>query len=261
MTHLMGRVSKIHYPWFVKPALSIWNFFGDLNLHESPTKQFNSIHDCFVRSIRPELRPIDFDPMTWCSPCDGILGEWGIVKNGSLFQAKGFPYQIEELMGPEESQVWEGGTYATIRITANMYHRFHAPADGRLKRLRYFSGDTWNVNPIALKRVEKLFCKNERVWMKFETDDDQHALAMVAVAAVLVASVRLHELDLVYHLNYKGPESLDCNINYPKGKEMGWFEHGSTIIFFAPPGTQLADGLVMGSQLKMGQALFFKPVS
>ena len=43
-----------------------------------------------------------------------------------------------------------------------MYHRFHAPHDCRVERVTYISGDTWNVNPIALKRVEKLFCKNER---------------------------------------------------------------------------------------------------
>ena len=43
-----------------------------------------------------------------------------------------------------------------------MYHRFHAPHDCRVEQVTYISGDTWNVNPIALKRVEKLFCKNER---------------------------------------------------------------------------------------------------
>jgi len=35
-------------------------------------------------------------------------------------------------------------------------------ADCRVEQVNYISGDTWNVNPIALKRVEKLFCKNER---------------------------------------------------------------------------------------------------
>ena len=43
-----------------------------------------------------------------------------------------------------------------------MYHRFHAPHDCSIERVTYISGDTWNVNPIALRRIEKLFCKNER---------------------------------------------------------------------------------------------------
>ena len=43
-----------------------------------------------------------------------------------------------------------------------MYHRFHAPCDARVREVVYVSGDTWNVNPIALKRIERLYCKNER---------------------------------------------------------------------------------------------------
>ena len=43
-----------------------------------------------------------------------------------------------------------------------MYHRFHAPHDCRIREVVYLSGDTWNVNPIALRRIERLFCKNER---------------------------------------------------------------------------------------------------
>ena len=40
-----------------------------------------------------------------------------------------------------------GGWYVTLRLTAGMYHRFHAPHDLTAERLRYISGDTWNVNP------------------------------------------------------------------------------------------------------------------
>ena len=54
------------------------------------------------------------------------------------------------------------GRYVTLRLTSSMYHRFHAPHDCRVEQVIYISGDTWNVNPIALRRVERLFCKNER---------------------------------------------------------------------------------------------------
>ena len=37
------------------------------------------------------------------------------------------------------------------------------------KQVTYISGDTWNVNPIALKRIEKLFCKNERAVMRTDS--------------------------------------------------------------------------------------------
>jgi phosphatidylserine decarboxylase len=40
-----------------------------------------------------------------------------------------------------------------------------------------------------------------------------------------------------------------------RGAEMGWFEHGSTIIVFAPRGVRLSDGVHEGGRIKMGQAL------
>ncbi len=40
-----------------------------------------------------------------------------------------------------------------------------------------------------------------------------------------------------------------------RGEEMGWFEHGSTIIVFAPPGAALSDGVLEGGRIQMGQPL------
>ena len=36
----------------------------------------------------------------------------------------------------------------------------------RSSRVTFIHGDVWNVNPIALKRVERLFCKNERAVLR-----------------------------------------------------------------------------------------------
>ena len=70
------------------------------------------------------------------------------------------------------------GIYVTLRLTSSMYHRFHAPYDCRVERVTYISGDTWNVNPIALKRIERLFCRNERAVIETRlaaTGDVAHA--------------------------------------------------------------------------------------
>ena len=40
---------------------------------------------------------------------------------------------------------------------------------------------------------------------------------------------------------------------------MGWFEHGSTIIVFAPPGFQLCRGDREGTPIRMGHALMHLP--
>jgi phosphatidylserine decarboxylase len=136
-----------------------------------------------------------------------------------------------------------------------MYHRFHAPATCSVEQVNYISGDTWNVNPIALKRVEKLFCKNERAVIKTRLDATGQLLTLVPVAAVLVASIRLHFLDVLLHLKYRGPNRITCSAAFKRGEEMGWFQHGSTIIVFAPAGFELRAGLAEGSRVQMGQAL------
>ena len=85
---------------------------------------------------------------------------------------------------------YRGGQFATLRLTSSMYHRFHAPYDCRVEQVNYISGDTWNVNPIALKRVERLFCKNERAVIRCRLPSGA-LLTLVPVAAILVASIRL----------------------------------------------------------------------
>jgi phosphatidylserine decarboxylase len=40
-----------------------------------------------------------------------------------------------------------------------------------------------------------------------------------------------------------------------KGEEMGWFEHGSTIIVFAPRGVVLSDLELEGGRINMGRPL------
>ena len=75
------------------------------------------------------------------------------------------------------------------------------------------------------------------------------------VAAILVASIRLTFLDVLLHLRYRGPNLIPCHARLARGQEMGWFEHGSTIIVLAPAGMALCPGVSAGARLRMGQAL------
>jgi phosphatidylserine decarboxylase len=184
----------------------------------------------------------------------------GRVEEGKLYQAKGFPYTLTDLLGDEvATSPWLDGLYLTIRITSSMYHRFHAPLDGRLTHVKYFSGDTWNVNPVALARVEKLFCKNERALLNLEIGPQAYPVALVPVAAVLVASIRLHAIDTLLHTRYKGPHDIPCHTSFVKGEEMGWFEHGSTILVFVPKSFEFVPELCTGQGIQMGQPLFKLP--
>ncbi|HEX6240539.1 MAG TPA: phosphatidylserine decarboxylase, partial [Polyangiales bacterium] len=80
-------------------------------------------------------------------------------------------------------------------------------------------------------------------------------ITLVPVAAILVASLKLHCLDRLLHLEHKGPNVFECQAEYTKGQEMGWFQHGSTIIVFAPKGVRLDPGLHSGKLVRMGEPL------
>jgi phosphatidylserine decarboxylase len=180
----------------------------------------------------------------------------GKVREGSVLQAKGLPYTLMDLLEDEELvSNYLDGSFVTLRLASNMYHRFHAPHDCHVERITYVSGDTWNVNPIALRRIANLYCKNERAIIRCRLRDSEHLITLVPVAAILVASIRLHCADVLLHLRYRGPNNIPCDASLRKGDEMGWFEHGSTMIAFAPPGVVLAPGLGHGSVIRMGQPL------
>ena len=256
LTLLVGRLSKVRNPIVRDTSIAIWKLFSDLDLSEARKTRFDSLHDCFTRELKEGARPVDADPNLLTSPSDGIIGACGQVTDGMVLQAKGFPYSVVDLVGdPVLAERYRNGTYVTLRLTSSMYHRFHAPADLRVEKVTYISGDTWNVNPIALKRVERLFCKNERAAIECRLERTGQLLTLVPVAAILVASIRLRFLDVLLHLKYQGPNRIACNARVAKGEEMGWFEHGSTIIVFAPPGMSLCAEWTTGDTIRMGQPL------
>jgi phosphatidylserine decarboxylase len=255
LTRFMGWFSKIRSPLLARWSIAVWRMFTDLDLSEARPQRYASLHDCFIRELKPGMRSVDMRPEVLSSPCDAIVGACGTVQTGSVLQAKGSPYAMKDLFGlAPRCAPFEGGSYITLRLTSSMYHRFHAPCDGRIEHVSYISGDTWNVNPIALKRVRGLFCRNERAVIRMRMADGT-PLALVPVAAILVASIRLHCLNVLLHLRWPGPHELPCDAVVTKGQELGWFEHGSTIIVFAPPGVQLAPGIENGLRIRMGQAL------
>jgi phosphatidylserine decarboxylase len=260
LTQFMGRFSKIEHPWVRDASIGIWKFFSALDLSEAKKNRFTSMHDCFTRELKDGTRPVDRRADIMASPVDAIVGTHGPIQQGQVFQAKGFPYTLQDLIADEQHIAdWQDGYFVTLRLTSSMYHRFHAPLDLTVEKVRYFSGDTWNVNPIALKRVEKLFCKNERAYIQTRLDGvgpcQGKRVALVPVAAILVASIRLHFLDVLLHLKYGGPQVIECNAAFSRGQEMGWFQHGSTIIILAPKGFVLSEGLAQDNHIRMGQAL------
>ena len=255
LTRFMGWFSKIELPPVRAASIALWRLFCDVDLGDARDARFRSLHAAFIRELRPEARLVDPDPAVIASPCDAIVGAFGRIEAGTALQVKGMPYPIADLLGSgDEAAAFEGGWYVTLRLTAGMYHRFHAPHDVTVEQLRYISGDTWNVNPAALRRIERLYCKNERALLELDLGRAA-GLLLVPVAAILDASIRLNCLTTPLKLTYRGPNRLPCDAAYAKGDEMGWFEHGSTILVFGTKHFALCDGVRDGARIEMGRPL------
>ncbi|ERF80113.1 phosphatidylserine decarboxylase [Bradyrhizobium viridifuturi] len=260
LTRFMGWFSKVENPLVRDASIACWKLFSDLDLSEAKKTEFKSLHDCFTRELKPGLRPAVADPAIIASPSDAIIGAHGRIEDTQLFQVKGAPYSLLDLLGdPALVEQHKNGRFVTLRLTSSMYHRFHAPYDLAIDKVTFIHGDVWNVNPIALKRVERLFCKNERAVLRAKLPTGE-ALTLVPVAAILVASLRLHFLDVTLNAQSRGPVDFTCDAHVKKGDELGWFEHGSTIIVLAPGNFEFCDNVVEGTRIKCGEPLLRKPV-
>jgi phosphatidylserine decarboxylase len=256
LTRFMGWFGKLENPVVRWVSIFLWRSFCDVDLTDAEDSRFRSLHAAFIRRLRPGARAVDTDPQVLASPCDALVGAFGRIVEGQALQIKGFPYAIADLLGDEaEAAALREGWYVTLRLTAGMYHRFHAPHDLAVEQVRYISGDTWNVNPIALKRIERLFCKNERAPIRVRLEATGESLVLVPVAAVLVASIRLPFLDPDHGVRAQGPGVRSCQASFRKGEEMGWFEHGSTIVVLAPARWRPRPGLAEGAPIRMGEPL------
>lgn len=257
-TLMMGKVSRIKSPLLTKAMIGVWGQFSHLDTESTEERRYKSLRDFFTRGLKPNARPIDPQAI-WTSPSDGIAGASGTISNGQLLQIKGMPYALSDLLQNEGlARSLEGGQYLTIRLTSGMYHRFHAPCDLQLNKVTYISGDAFNVNPPTLKRIPYLFCRNERAVLHCTAqlpDGSTTDFYIVAVAAVLVASIRLHALGCTFTLNYGGATERDCDYQATKGDELGWFEQGSTLVMLWPENANYKVKHLFGAHMKMGEAL------
>ena len=258
LTRLVARLSRIESRAVYRLSMTLWEMgAGSLHLEEAERSDFRSVHECFVRRLKPGARVIDATPGSLVSPCDGIVVSAGRIVEGTLIQAKGHGYSLTELFaGGERAERFEQGHYVTLRLTSAMYHRFHAPADCRVNRVAYVPGDTWNVNPPALARVDRLYCRNTRVVVSSTPCGHDEPIVMVAVGAILVASVQLLFLPFALDETYAGRPLIRCDVALRKGEEMGFFQHGSTMIVIAPDRFRPAPPVETGDIVRVGQRLF-----
>jgi phosphatidylserine decarboxylase len=261
-TCFTGWFVRIEQPLVRDISIWAWRLFSNLDLSDAAEASYPSLHACFTRRLRPGARPYAADPSIVASPCDAIIGACGPITDSRLLQVKGFSYRLGDLLDDEaHAASFAGGSYVTLRLSAAMYHRFHAPHDLVVTAVTHIFGDVWNVNRPTLRRVPNLYCRNERAVVRTTLSATGHELTLVPVAAILVAGIRLSFLEMPRGAARKVRWNSACRAELRKGQEMGWFEHGSTIVVIAPEGFSLGAGIIDGSTILAGQPLFQIPLN
>ncbi|RKT43254.1 archaetidylserine decarboxylase [Thiocapsa rosea] len=227
---------------------------------ESNARAYVHFNAFFTRALRPDVRPLDPDPLAVVSPVDGTISQSGRITAGRVIQAKGRDYSVEELLGgdSERARVFDGGTFVTIYLAPSDYHRIHMPLGGDLAWMHHIPGRLFSVNNVTADLVPRLFARNERVACRFETDVG--AMAMVLVGAIFVGGIETVWAGEVTPARDGGRGShagtgVD-SVRLERGAEMGRFNLGSTVILLFEPGrVRLDETLVPGRKVRLGQRL------
>ena len=215
---------------------------------------YPTLEALFVRKLKSGARRVDPDPAAFVSPVDGTVGQNGVVTDGTMLQVKGRSYRLADLLGDaNDAQRFEGGTYTTLYLAPRDYHRIHAPLSGQVSEGVVIPGALMPVFVDAVKSVDGLFARNERIITYIDTPKFGR-VAVVKVGATLVGRITL-AYDPDVWTNRPGQRQRRMRYNPPrllqKGAEVGTFELGSTVIVVAEAGRLKLDAHSMGAGAKV----------
>lgn len=263
LSRLIHRFTRIRHPR-IKNPFTRW-FIGQFRINldeamESDPNAYEHFNAFFTRELKPGVRPIVEGENTVACPVDGAISQAMPIREGRVFQAKGHDYSLETLLGgsAERAAPFQGGIFTTIYLSPRDYHRIHMPVTGTLKEMVHVPGRLFSVNPATTRVIPGLFARNERVVSIFDTEFGP--MAMVKVGAVNVGSIETvwaGEVTppagrTVRSWSYQGNEAITLE----KGKEMGRFNMGSTVILvFGPDAVEWAEGIETEQKVRLGQLL------
>ena len=262
LSALMRRATRVRLPlwknwqigWFVR------RYGVDLGEAENHRPvDYAHFNAFFTRRLRPETRPLGTEAGAVSSPADGLLSEFGTVRDGTLIQAKGRSYSTTALLGGREAlaRAFEGGAYATVYLSPRDYHRVHMPISGRLREMIHVPGRLYSVSLATVRLVDGLFARNERVISVFDTEHGP--LAVVLIGAVFVGSIEQVWSGVVTPPRARRPTEVrygNGTVRLERGAEMGRFNMGSTVVVLLG-NTELrwTPGLESGQVVRQGQTI------
>ena len=244
--------------FLISQFINIYKVNMNEALYPSPSA-YKNFNEFFTRPLKAGARPIAKGDNSVVCPADGAISQFGNIKDGRIFQAKGHSFSAVELLGgnSERAAPFVDGEFITVYLSPKDYHRVHMPTQGKLTEMIYVPGDLFSVNNRTAEQVDNLFARNERLVAMFDTE--QGPMALVLVGAMIVAAIETvwagtvapSKSEKVVTTSYH-----DRNIKLHKGEEMGRFKLGSTAIVLFPKDTiRWQEELRAGQPVQMGQLM------
>lgn len=240
LTRLAGRLASARLGSITTGAIRrfVARYKVDMSEAADPDiANYPTFNEFFTRALKPGARPLA--DATLICPVDGAISQFGAIKGGQIFQAKGHDFSTTALVGGDAKLAaqFQDGHFANLYLSPRDYHRIHMPCDGRLTRMIHVPGELFSVNPATARGIPGLFARNERVVCVF--DGPQGPWVLVLVGATIVGSMAT-----VWHgvVNPPRPGAVrewrydDNGVVLKKGDEMGRFLLGSTVVMLFPQG-------------------------
>lgn len=189
----------------------------------------------FAREIKESARPIaePENNLATSSPADCRLTAFPTIDLATKYWIKGYGFTLERLLGSAElAAQFDGGSLVIARLAPQDYHRWHAPVSGTVRGIKDIPGAYYTVNPQAINEPGTLdvFCENKRSVMTLERSATGSPIAIVAVGAMLVGSIKY----------VGGVDTVGTQVR--RGQCLGAFYYGgSTVIVVYPPGEVALD--------------------
>ncbi len=218
---------------------------NSIDMSDYKIENWKCFNQFFTRNLRPGKRPVDMNPVSLISPCDGYLTAYNITPDSS-FEIKNTSYSLGALLqNPSLASEYEGGLCLVFRLTPSDYHRYIYPDTGAKLKNISIPGIFHTVRPIAFEKYP-VFKTNSREYTILGTNNFDDVVFM-EVGAMLVGRI------VNYHQEY----------TFTRGEEKGMFEFGgSTIIMLIKKDIALIDTEIKSAsnrgeeyKVKMGESI------
>lgn len=223
--------SRDHIPVFIE---SFQLQSGLYELKEPDPKKYRTFNEFFARELKESARPVEqeADEKVVSCPADCRLTAFPTVDQATKYWIKGFGFSLEKLLGDVDlAKKFDGGSMVIARLAPQDYHRWHAPASGKVLSISEIPGAYYTVNPQAINERGTLdvFCENRRSVMIIQRSNTGSPIAIIAVGAMLVGSIKYNP-------------GIEVGTEVRRGQCLGAFYYGgSTVIIIHPRGEVTLD--------------------